>query len=60
MVIRCHIQREANAQTDSHVQNGDDVLTAPNISPALVLEGMAITTANGEEVSEVTVPAGSS
>ncbi|WP_284138989.1 S8 family serine peptidase [Virgibacillus sp. LDC-1] len=50
-------QVKANAQTDVPVQNGDDLLVAPNLFGALDLEGMATTTVNGEEVSTVEVPA---
>ncbi|UJL47231.1 S8 family serine peptidase [Virgibacillus sp. NKC19-16] len=47
---------EANAQTDQFVQNGEDVLVAPNQFGALDLDGTA--TVNGEAVSTVEVPAG--
>ncbi|WP_373895297.1 S8 family serine peptidase [Virgibacillus sp. CBA3643] len=46
---------EANAQTDQIVQNGDDVLVAPNEFGALELDG--VTSVNGDE-STVEVPAG--
>ncbi|MBM7600189.1 lactocepin [Virgibacillus halotolerans] len=47
---------KANAQTDQPVQNGDDVLVAPNEFGAMNLDEMA--TVNGEAVSTVEVPAG--
>src|SRR5699024_3200253 len=46
---------EANAQTDQPVQNGDDLLVAPNLFGAMDLEEIA--TVNGEAVSTVEVPA---
>ncbi|MBS4218948.1 S8 family serine peptidase [Bacillus sp. FJAT-49711] len=48
---------KANAQTDQFVQNGPDLLVAPNLFGALDLDGLATATVNGEEVSSVTVPA---
>src|SRR5699024_4347427 len=42
---------EANAQTDQPVQNGDDLLVAPNLFGAMDLEEIA--TVNGEAVSTV-------
>lgn len=46
---------EANAQTDQPVENGDDLLVAPNEFGAMELEDT--TTVNGETVSTVEVPA---
>lgn len=46
---------EANAQTDQPVENGDDLLVAPNEFGAMDLDDTA--TVNGEAVSTVEVPA---
>ncbi|MEN1967536.1 S8 family serine peptidase [Lentibacillus sp. N15] len=46
---------KANVQTDQPVENGDDTLVVPNEFGALELDGLA--TVNGEDVSEVEVPA---
>ncbi|MBO1005948.1 S8 family serine peptidase [Pseudogracilibacillus auburnensis] len=48
---------KANAQTDQFVQNGPDLLVAPNLFGALDLDGMAVPKINGEDVSSVEVPA---
>lgn len=46
---------KANAQTDQPVENGPDVVVAPNQFGAMDVDGVA--TVNGEEVSTVEVPA---
>ncbi|MCR2821410.1 Fn3-like domain-containing protein [Lederbergia panacisoli] len=48
---------KANIQTDSPVQNGPDLLVAPNLFGAWDLDGMATATVNGKKVNSVTVPA---
>lgn len=48
---------EASAQTDQFVQNGEDLIVAPNMFASIDLEGMVTATVNGEEVSTVEVPA---
>src|SRR5690606_8647539 len=47
----------ANVQTDQFVQNGEDLLVAPNLFGALDLDGLATATVNRKEVNSVTVPA---
>jgi lactocepin len=46
---------KANAQTDQPVANGEDTIVAPNQFAAMELDGAA--TVNGEDVSEIDVPA---
>lgn len=48
---------KANVQTDTFVQNGPDLLVAPNLFGALDLEGMAVATVNGKATNKVEVPA---
>ncbi|MBS4206762.1 S8 family serine peptidase [Bacillus sp. FJAT-50079] len=48
---------EVNVQTDTFVQNGSDLLVAPNLFGALDLAGMAVAKVNGKEVNTVEVPA---
>ncbi|MBS4178093.1 S8 family serine peptidase [Lederbergia citrea] len=48
---------KANVQTDTFVQNGPDLVVAPNLIGALDLEGMAVATVNGKKTNKVEVPA---
>src|SRR5690625_5206398 len=48
---------EANAQTDAPVDAGDEFVVAPNEFGAMDLEGMAVTTVDGEAKNSIEVPA---